>query len=132
MERYGYLTSSATGIECIHDKLFQDLSECIRHAISHKTDVIYFKVMSTSQVIQEIHADSTDEKYGYIYLHMIPPSNIFSVCKRSSKFFVHLLDCIIEARSCNLDVPDHPSYRYKIAYFKKLPDEKILQELHCV
>jgi len=130
MERFGYMVETSNGWECPHEKLFLNLVDCVRHAISQKCIVTYFKIMSNSRIITELHTESSDDQYGYIILHLMPPFEYFTICTHSTKFFTNVLDGILECKTIALDEIDHPSFRSRIGYFKKLSSDDIMKELH--
>ena len=128
MEQFGYMVETSHGLECPHKKLYTNLVDCVRQAMSQKCEVSYFKMMSSSCIITELH--TTDKEYGYIILHLMPPFEYFTICTHSTKFFTNVLDAILESKGVSLDEIDHPSFRSKIGYLKKLSPEDIIKELH--
>lgn len=135
MERYGYVILSDSDSIDVHRALFADLASCLRCGInycqSEKKNIAYFKILSNSGIVKQLHSDKNNNEYGFIYLHQMCGRDSYSISNLySMRLQESLLNCILEAKDYEIDIPDTPHYKFKIGYFKIMNDDELLVELH--
>ncbi|GFX34093.1 uncharacterized protein TNCV_1698411 [Trichonephila clavipes] len=142
MERFGYLVAdSCSGGDYlyIHNKLYDNILECVENARLHKNSVqpakiMYFSVLSNAEIVQILHETSTDEKrFGFCQLtkyNNIEKYNVYS----SQKFlFETIVDAIAATKGVSWNnVPNCPNFEAKFGYFLLLNDDEVVFYLHCL
>lgn len=70
------------------------------------------------------------EKFGFLYLGKNSTGDSFHVYTCCEKLYESIFECINDAKHANVDVPDHPDFTLKIAYFKVLNNHEIVKQIH--
>lgn len=70
------------------------------------------------------------KKYGFFIMCQTTPNEKFKIYLHSEQLFNDMIKCVEAARICPLDVPDHPDFKTKIAYYQILTNKELIQHLH--
>lgn len=70
------------------------------------------------------------EKFGFLHLHKCASADGFTLHSCCERLYESILQCIHDAKQVNFDVPDHPDYIFKIAYFKVLNNNELVKQIH--
>lgn len=145
MQRFGYLYTTRDEepsysctlpqencISCIKHSFFKNLKDCITDALTipyfkEKETRFFFKILKTSDVVEQIYDTSKTHVYGYLYLSVATGEKIslFSSC---NILYSSMLDCVTAEKNCVYE-DNMSTHIIKLAYFMLIKDEDILREL---
>ncbi|GFR18697.1 uncharacterized protein TNCT_637781 [Trichonephila clavata] len=137
MERFGYIVADSCSGEdylYIHNKLYDNILECIENARLHKTSVqpakiMYFSILSNAEIVQFLHETQTEEKrFGFCQLTKYTSAEKYSVYSSHKLLFETIVETITPAKGVSWnDVPDCPNFEAKLGYFQLLNDDEVLK-----
>ncbi|GFQ85290.1 uncharacterized protein TNCT_579351 [Trichonephila clavata] len=137
MERFGYIVADSCSGEdylYIHNKLYDNILECVENARLHKTSVqpakiMYFSILSNAEIVQFLHETQTEEKrFGFCQLTKYTSAEKYSVYSSHKLLFETIVETITMAKGVSWnDVPDCPNFEAKLGYFQLLNDDEVLK-----
>ncbi|GFQ75025.1 uncharacterized protein TNCT_278901 [Trichonephila clavata] len=124
MERFGYIVADSCSGEdylYIHNKLYDNILECIENARLRKTSVrpakiMYFSILSNAEIVQFLHETQTEEKrFGFCQLTKYTSAEKYSVYSSHKLLFETIVETITPAKGVSWnDVPDCPNFEAKL------------------
>lgn len=139
MERFGYVVVNNGVFKHINPTIFKTFSDCVKSVLSEEHDVLtnifYFKILKTSEIVKMIHEKPNDKKFGFCYLLKCKNENHFTVHNAQCELENNLFDIVMRAKKliCEKDKESTSGcsdLKMKIGYFKILTDEDFLSEIH--